>query len=83
MSTVEHAAGELDDFLQPLDPERRAAIKAWMAEKLNDCPVCEKPVLVGDPHRAIKKGIAHRACADATEPPEPPARTPGLTPRAS
>lgn len=73
----------MDEFLGPLEDVRPQAVKAWMAEALGDCPVCDKPVLVMHGHRRIKTGLAHRACADSVEPAAPPARPPGLTPRAS
>lgn len=58
---------DLDEFLEPLPPERGAAVKAWLDSSLGDCPVCTRPVRVIDSHRLLKSGIAHTDCAASAD----------------
>ena len=57
---------DLDEFLRPLAPDRREAVKAWLASSLGDCVSCGAPVLVSQGHETRDKGFAHRSCPDAS-----------------
>lgn len=47
---------------------RKEAIEDWLNTEQSECVVCGVPLLVRDPRRLTKKGLAHVPCADAIPP---------------
>lgn len=47
---------------------RVEAVEDWLNSEQDPCAICEVPLLVRDPRRWTKQGLAHVACADAVPP---------------
>jgi hypothetical protein len=53
----------LMEFLEPVNPERHAAIARMVFEEVAICPVCDRPVRRCDARRLHRDRLRHLGCA--------------------